>query len=117
MYNQNNNIMKNKFKELLETNCKLVWWNCGSKTPSYDGDLKGLLHNQDISYTKRKTDTEGIFKFYFKSIHGITYTKTGIIEDFVRLAKQAIQMEMVRMGDKAELTVRNCHRPTVSVNK
>ena len=36
--------------------------------------------------------------------------------DFTHLAKQAIQMELVRMGDKSQLYVVGSWRPTVTVN-
>lgn len=36
--------------------------------------------------------------------------------DFAHLAKQAIQMELVRMGDKSQLYVADLWRNTVTVN-
>ena len=54
--------MKNK----LNTYCELHWWNMGKKTLSFKGDLKTLLKEQNITFTKRKTETEGIYTFYFK---------------------------------------------------
>lgn len=103
-------------KKQLESYCELHWWNCGKKTSSYKGNLKGLLKAHGISFTKRKTEHEGLYNFYFKSMHGISYTHRGVINDFAHLAKQAIQMELVRMGDKSQLYVDCFWRPTVSVN-
>lgn len=103
-------------KERLETYCELHWWNGGKKTLSFKGQLAGLLKAQNISFTKRKTETEGIFKFSFKSSYGISFTSTGLPHDFPHLAKQAIQMELVRMGDKSQLYVSGCWRPVVNVN-
>lgn len=102
--------------EKLETYCELHFWNIGRKTLSFKGRLEDLLKEQNISFTKRKTETEGIFKFSFKSSYGINFTTTGLVHDFTHLAKQAIQMELVRMGDKSQLYVSGCWRPTVNVN-
>ena len=103
-------------KRELITYCELYWWNCGRKTISHKGTLGDLLKGQNISHTKRKTETEGIYTLIFRSIHGIRYKKTGTINDFAHLAKQMIQMELVRMGDKSTLYVAGCWRPTVTVN-
>jgi hypothetical protein len=105
-----------QFKKELETHCELHWWNMGTKTLSFEGELKDLLKNQNITYTKRKTATEGIYTFTFKNPHGITFKATGLTHDFAHLAKQFIQMELVRMGDKSKLRVDCSWRPTVSVN-
>lgn len=103
-------------KKELETYCELHWWNFGKKTLSFKGNLEDLLKNQKITFTKRKTDKEGIFAFTFKSDYGITFKATGLISDFGLYAKQAIQMELVRMGDKSQLYVAGVWRPTVNVN-
>ena len=107
--------MKN-FNEELSTYSELHWWNMGSKTLSFKGELKTLLKNQKITYTIRKTDTEGLYMYYFKSAYGITFKVRGTIQDFSHCAKQFIQMELVRMGDKSKLYVNCCFRPTVNVN-
>ena len=102
-------------KEQLKSYCKLYWWNIGYKTLSFKGELKELLKEQKITFTKRKTDLEGVFYFNFKN-NNITFKTRGTIEDFPFYAKQFIQMELVRMGDKSELQV-NCNwRPRVTVN-
>ena len=88
----------------------------GKKTLSFKGNLGDLLKEQNISFTKRKTETEGVFKFSFKSAYGISFITTGLMHDFPHLAKQAIQMELVRMGDKSQLYVAGTWRPTVTVN-
>ena len=106
----------NTIKEQLETYCELHWWNMGKKTLSFKGQLKDLLKEQKITFTKRKTETEGIFTFHFKSAYGISFKTTGLIHDFAHLAKQFIQMELVRMGDKSKLYVSNVWRPNVTVN-
>lgn len=103
-------------KKELETYCELHWWNMGKKTLSFKGQLEGLLKEQNITFTKRKTETEGVFTFHFKSAYGISFKTTGLIHDFIHLAKQAIQMELVRMGDKSQLYVVGSWRPTVTVN-
>jgi hypothetical protein len=41
---------------------------------------------------------------------------TGLIHEFRCLAKQFIQMELTRMGDKSQLYVVGAWRPTVNVN-
>lgn len=103
-------------KKQLQTHTELHWWNMGKKTLSHKGSLKELLKIHGISYMKRKTETEGIYKFIFKSEHNISFKPTGLISDFTLYAKQAIQMELVRMGDKSQLYVQGCWRPTVTVN-
>ena len=107
---------KKNLKKELETYCELHWWNMGTKTLSFEGELKDLLKKKNITYTKRKTATEGIYTFTFKNPHGITFKTTGLTHDFAHLAKQFIQMELVRMGDKSKLRVDCSWRPTVSVN-
>jgi len=103
-------------KTALKTHCELHWWNMGKKTLSFKGELKELLKNYGITYSKRKTENEGIYKFYFKSKYNISFRASGTISDFTHLAKQAIQMEIVRMGDKSQLYVAGCWRSTVTVN-
>jgi len=103
-------------KEALETYCELHWWNMGRKTLSFKGELKDLLEEQSVKFSKRKTDTEGIFTFTFKNDYGISFKATGTIHDFPHLAKQFIQMELVRMGDKSQLYVSGTWRSTVTVN-
>ena len=103
-------------KEELETYCTLHWWNMGKKTCEFKGKLEDLLKNQKITFTKTKTEIEGIFKYKFKSSYGITFETQGTIEDFKHHAKQMIQMELVRMGDKSQLYVQGSWRPTVNVN-
>jgi hypothetical protein len=100
----------------LSTYCELHWWNMGSKTLSFKGELKDLLKEQSITFTKRKTDNEYLYVFYFKNIHGITFKTRGTINDFTHYVKQFIQMELVRMGDKSQLYVANTWRSTVNVN-
>ena len=104
-------------KKELGTYCELFWWNCGQKTKSFHGDLGDLLKEQCITYTKRKTENEGLYTFTFKNPHGIRFKQNGQITDFSHLAKQFIQMELVRMGDRSELKVIGCWRPIVTVNK
>ena len=104
--------MKNK----LNTYCELHWWNMGRKTLSFKGELKDLLEEQHITYTKRKTETEGVFIYSFRNPHGITFKRKGTLYDFTLYAKQFIQMELVRMGDKSQLHVTGTWRPTVNVN-
>lgn len=105
-----------ELKQHLETYCELHWWNGGRKTLSFKGELKDLLKEHGITFTKRKTDDEFIYAFHFKSVHGISYKQTGLLHDFTHLAKQAIQMELVRMGDRSQLYVAGAWRPTVTVN-
>lgn len=108
--------MKNTIKTELEAYCELHWWNMGKKTLSFKGNLDDLLKNQNITFNKRKTDTEGIFTFHFKSVYGVSYKTNGTMYDFPFLAKQMIQMELVRMGDKSQLYVAGVWRPKVTVN-
>ena len=109
--------MKISIKKELETYCELHWWNMGKKTLSFKGELKDLLNSYDIKFTKRKTETEGIYTFHFKSIHGISFKKRDLIYNFTDLAKRVIQMELVRMGDKSQLYVEGTFRSTVTINK
>lgn len=109
--------MKNNIKTKLdETYCELHWWNYGEKTLSYQGNLRDLLKHHKFKFTKKKTEYEGIFYFVFKNDFGITFKTRGTLLDFTHLAKQAIQMELVRMGDKSQLYVAGAWRPTVNVN-
>lgn len=107
--------MKN-INEELETYCEEYWWNMGRKTLSFKGQLKDLLNKHNTTFTKRKTDTDSIYTFTFKNSYGISFRANGLISDFKHLAKQFIQMELVRMGDKSQLYVSGAWRPTVNVN-
>jgi len=100
----------------LDKYCELHWWNMGKKTLSFKGSLKDLLKDQNITFTKRNRELEGTYTFYFKSAYGISFKTTGTINDFPHLAKQFVQMELVRMGDKSQLYVSGVWRPTVNVN-
>lgn len=106
------NILKNQ----LDTYCELHWWNMGHKTLSFKGELRELLKTQTITFTTKKTETEGIYIFSFKNDEGLSFKKRSTIEDFTLYAKQFIQMELVRMGDKSQLYVRGAWRPVVTVN-
>jgi hypothetical protein len=106
----------NNIKNELETYCELHWWNGGRKTLSFKGNLKDLLENQKITFTKSKSDVEGLYIFKFKSAYNISFKVRGTIYDFRHYAKQFIQMELVRMGDKSQLYVQGSFRPTVTVN-
>ena len=81
-----------QLKKELETYCELHWWNMGSKTLSFKGELKDLLKEQRITFTKKKTDSEGIFTFTFKTDNGITFKTTDTIQGFPHKAKQFIQI-------------------------
>ncbi len=100
----------------LETYCELHWWNLGRKTLSFKGELKELLKEQRIEFSKKKTEIEGVYIFKFKNLHGISFEKKGLVSDFAHYAKQFIQMELVRMGDKSKLFVSGTWRSTVTVN-
>ena len=102
-------------KNQLKTYCELHWWNMGKKTLSFKGELAELLKVQKISFTKKKTENEGIYLFSFKNDF-ITFKVRASISDFGLYAKQFIQMELVRMGDKSQLYVSGVWRPTVNVN-
>lgn len=99
----------------LKTYCKKHWWNGGKKTLEFKGELKDLLKKEGISFTKRKTEIEGVYNFTFKNDY-ISFKVKSPINDFPLYAKQFIQMEMVRMGDKSQLYVGHFWRPTVTVN-
>lgn len=107
----------NKFKDSLERYCELHWWNMGRKTLSFKGNLKDLLKDQNITFTKRKTEIEGFFNYRFKSETGIVFKVRGSGYDFAHYANQFIQMELVRMGDPSQLYVQGTFRPTVTVNR
>ena len=79
-------------KEQLNTYCELHWWNMGRKTLSFKGDLSKLLQAQHIKYTKRKTKTEGIYAFHFKSAYGVSFKTSGNLFDFAHFAKQFISL-------------------------
>ena len=101
----------------LSTYCELFWWNFGKKTTSYKGDLRGLLKENNIKFSTRNSkEVQGLRDFYFKSAYGLSWKVRGTTFDFKHFAKQFIQMELVRMGDKSKLYVQGCPRPTVSVN-
>ncbi len=100
----------------LERYCELYWWNSGKKTLEFKGQLKNLLKEQKITFTKRKSEIEGFYIFTFKSAYNITYKVRCSLYDFPHYAKQFIQMELVRMGDKSQLYVKGTYRPTVNVN-
>ena len=103
-------------EKYLDTYCELHWWNMGKKTLSFEGPLSELLKQQKIKYTCTRTDSEYLYKFRFTNLNGITFVQRGTLLDFPTLAKQFIQMELVRMGDKSQLYVEGVWRPTVTVN-
>ena len=104
------------FENELKTYCQLHWWNYGTKTLSFKGELCELLKSQNITFSIRKTENEGIYSYVFKSAYNITFKIKGNKYDFAHYAKQAMQMELVRMGDKSTLYIAGTWRPTVTVN-
>lgn len=109
--------MKN-LKEILNTYCEEYWWNGGRKTLSFKGNLKELLESHRTKYTIKKTEDEGegLYILTFRNEYGITFKTRGLMSDFAHRAKQFIQMELVRMGDKSTLYVQGVWRPTVTIN-
>ena len=105
-----------KLKEQLKTYCELNWWNMGKKTLSFKGTLCELLKKEKVKYTCKKTDSEHSYLFKFKNPHGIKFESRGLLSDFPHLAKQFMQMELVRKGDKSQLYVAGVWRPLVTVN-
>ena len=112
---KNPNVMK-ILKNELDSYCELHWWNMGTKTLSFKGELRELLKTQKITFTARKAKIEDIYIFSFKTAYGISFKVSGTVSDFRHYAKQAVQMELVRMGDKSQLYVAGSWRPTVNVN-
>lgn len=108
--------MKYIFEDLLNTNYTLHWWNRGRKKLSFEGSLQDLLIIHKVKYTISKTDHAFILNYTFKNPYGITFKQTGTFSDFTLYAKQFLQMELVRMGDKSTLWVNGTWRPTVTVN-
>ena len=108
--------MHKDMQEELDAYCELYWWNFGKKTMDYKGSLKGLLKRQGIKFNKKKTEIEGIYTFYFKNDYGVSFKVNATINGFRHHAKQFIQMDLVRMGDKAQLYVTGSWRPLVTVN-
>ena len=109
--------MKAKFKNELETYCSLYWWNFGKKTKSFEGKLIALLKNQKVTFkiTKKK-DSDFQFNYTFTNPFGITFKVIGMKKDFPHYAKQFLQMEMCRIGDKSTVFVQGVWRPTVTIN-
>jgi len=103
--------------EKLTNHCTLYWWNMGTKTLAFKGTLGELLEKNKIQYLKRKTMTQGINTYHFKNQHGLSFKTTGVDWQLPDIAKQFLQMELVRMGDKATLHVEGViWRPKVTVN-
>ena len=100
----------------LDSYCELHWWNMGKKTLSFKGPLSELLKQENIKYTCTRTDSKHCYLFKFKNPHGIKFESRGLLSDFPYLAKQFMQMELVRMGDKSQLYVAGVWRPIVTVN-
>ena len=103
-------------EKYLDTYCELHWWNMGKKTLSFKGKISELLKSHDVKYTCKRTDSEHCYLFKFKNPHGIKFESRGLLSDFSHLAKQFMQMELVRMGDKSQLHVQGTFRPIVTVN-
>lgn len=103
-------------KKQLETKCIEYFWNMGKKTICFQGSLRDLLKKHDFTFTKKNAEIKGLFIFHFKNSYGVSFKVRGTISDFSHLAKQAVQMELVRMGDKSMLSVNCGWRPTVTVN-
>ena len=93
----------------LKTYCELHWWNMGKKTLYFKGELSELLKTQSITFSKKKTEDDGLYIFTFKNTY-ITFKVRAIISDFALYAKQFIQMELVRMGDKLQRITFNKHK-------
>jgi hypothetical protein len=88
----------------------------GKKTLSFKGTLTDLLKSQKITFTKKKSDIDGYYWFIFRSAYCITFRVRCNVNDFPGYAKQFVQMELVRMGDKSQLYVSGTWRPVVNVN-
>lgn len=108
--------MKNKFKAELNTYCTLHWWNFGNKTLQFKGTLQEFLKEQKVKFSISKGENEHTFNYTFKNDFGIIFKVKGMQHEFPHYAKQFVQMEAVRMGDKCTIYVQGVWRPTVTVN-
>lgn len=110
--------MRKELKTELETYCELYWWNMGRKLLDFKGSLEDLLKSHSITFTARMNKgSKYQYLFTFKNPYGITFKTTGLFSDFRHIAKQFIQMELVRMGDPSQLFVTGSWRPVVTVNR
>lgn len=110
------NTEKTLIKRYFAYHAEIYVYYGQKKRKAFSGSLKELLSEYYFVFRKRKTDNKGIYRFTFQSETGITFVKNGIIQDIPRLAKLAIQMEMVRLGGKSSLFVYGTTRPTVTIN-
>lgn len=109
--------MKNKFKSELNTYCILHWWNLGSKKLQFKGTLQDFLKEQEVTFRiSKKKDNDFQYNYTFTNTKGITFKAVGMQYEFPYYAKQFLQMEMCRMGDKCTIYVQGVWRPTVTVN-
>lgn len=108
--------MKKIFEQELNTYCTLHWWNFGKKTLQFKGTLKDFLTEQKVKFKISKTDNEFIYNYTFTNPFGITFKVKGTQYEFPLYAKQFLQMEMCRMGDKCTIYVTGVWRPTVTIN-
>lgn len=109
--------MKKKFSHELNTYCTLHWWNFGSKTLQFKGTLQDFLKEQKVTFKiSNKKDSTLQYDYTFTNPYGITFKVVGVQHEFPHYAKQFLQMEAVRMGDKCTIFVQGAWRPKVTVN-
>jgi hypothetical protein len=88
----------------------------GKKNIKFTGSLLKLLQRYKISFTYRKTDTEGVYIYKFQNKNGMIFTVAGKVNDFIRFAQLFVQMELVRIGTPMQLYVKGSTVEIVSVN-
>ena len=83
--------------QFLKQGITIYWWNFGSKTLDFKGNLKDYLQKRNIKYRKTK---EGNYKFKFT----IGRTKVESIQsDFDGGAFTVIKLFLTALGDKTSI--------------
>jgi hypothetical protein len=98
---------KREIERILKSNLLIHWWNMGSKTLQYNGNVKDYLKELNVKYTIKATKTEYCevltikVKFSIGSLKDVSFT-SGSFEDIVRMV---VNVQLTYLGDKSRYTL------------
>ena len=97
---------KKDIERILKSNLLIHWWNMGSKTLQYNGNVKDYLKELNVKYTIKATQNGNFeslsikVKFSIGSLKDVSFT-SGSFEDIIRMV---VNVQLTYLGDKSRYT-------------
>ena len=89
---------------------KIYWWNFGSKTLEFNGELDEYLKQKDIFIEKTNYTIDNIIKDSYSikfNIGGAFFEIRDNYSNYEKVAIDTIKLFLMRLGDKALIEYKN----------